>query len=186
MNKNYILLKDKVVVIDDKFKLSSRVNSTTIKEELVNENMIEYLTNYLNGIRTDLKNRSAFLRSYLPKVGISIFGIPSLCYLIGYFNGDITNLDTFLTILIIAVGEGIVTISGHNIKIENNKLRILREIIIEELKLERSNQYNLYINRELVSFTNDEDIVKTIEADYLVERKDKISKELNKRLVKKR
>ena len=62
MNKNYVLLGDKVIVIDDNFKLSERDNSITIKEELTSENIIEYLTNYLKDTKDDLRNRLYFLK----------------------------------------------------------------------------------------------------------------------------
>ena len=83
MNKNYILLGDKVIVIDDKFKLSERDNSITIKEELTSENIIEYLTNYLKDTKDDLRNKIYFLKNYLPLIGTAVFSVPSLCYLAG-------------------------------------------------------------------------------------------------------
>lgn len=186
MNKNYILLGDKVVVIDDNFKLSERDNTTTVKEELICENIVEYLTNYLKITKDDLARKIYFLKKFLPVIGIAIFSVPSLCYLLGYLSQGITDMDTFIVVLIIALGEGVVAISGHNICVDNDRLKLLSEIVEEELEDEKLRQSKLSLERNLVSTISNRDIVNTIDEYYIDSKQKVIEDKLNKRLIKRR
>ena len=183
MNKNYVLLGDKVIVIDDKFKLSERDNSITIKEELTSENIIEYLTNYLNDTKKDLRNKIYFLKNYLPMIGTAVFSVPSLCYLAGYLSTNITDMDTFMVVLLILLGEGVVAISGHNIRVDNDRLKVLEGIISEELDREKIKNNKLRDSRELVSTPTS---VEVINDDYLIDTNKRIEEELSRRLIKRR
>lgn len=183
MNKNYILLGDKVIVIDDKFKLSERDNSITIKEELTSENIIEYLTNYLKDTKDDLRNKIYFLKNYLPLIGTAVFSVPSLCYLAGYLNNNITDMDTFMVVLLILLGEGVVAISGHNIRVDNDRLKVLESIISEKLDKEKIKSDKLRDSRELVSTPTS---VEIINDDYLMDTNKRIEQELERRLIKRR
>ena len=183
MNKNYVLLGDKVIVIDDKFKLSERDNSITIKEELTSENIIEYLTNYLNDTKKDLRNRLYFLKKSLPMIGTMVFSVPSLCYLAGYLNSNITDMDTFMVVLLILLGEGVVAISGHNIRVDNDRLKVLEGIISEELDKEKIRSDKLRDSRELVSTPTS---VEIINDDYFIDTNKRIEGELSRRLIKRR
>lgn len=176
MNKNYILLQDKVLVVDDKFNILIRDNSVSIKEELICENIIEYLYDYLNNTKDDLERNKYFLRRYLPLVGASIFSIPSLCYLSGFLTNNITSMDTFIVILLILLGEGIVAISNHNIKIDNERLSVLENIIIEEIE-------NITKDKEIKN--NSIDTLK-VDSEWVEEINKKLDLELDKRLVKRR
>lgn len=183
MNKNYILLGDKVIVIDDKFKLSERDNSITIKEELTSENIIEYLTNYLKDTKDDLRNKIYFLKNYLPLIGTAVFSVPSLCYLAGYLSNNITDMDTFMVVLLILLGEGVVAISGHNIRVDNDRLKVLESIISEELDKEKIKSDKLRDSRELVSTPTSVEVIKD---DYLIDTNKRIEEELSRRLIKRR
>lgn len=183
MNKNYVLLGDKVVVIDDKFKLSERDNSITIKEELTSENIIEYLTNYLKDTKDDLRSKIYFLKNYLPMIGTAVFSVPSLCYLAGYLNNNTTDIDTFMVVLIIVLVESVVAISGHNIRVDNDRLKVLESIISEELDKEKIKSNKLRDSRELVSTPTS---VEVIRDDYLIDTNKRIEQELSRRLIKRR
>lgn len=183
MNKNYVLLGDKVIVIDDNFKLSERDNSITIKEELTSDNIIEYLTNYLKDTKDDLRNRLYFLKKSLPMIGTAVFSVPSLCYLVGYLSTNTTDIDTFMVVLLILLGEGVVAISGHNIRVDNDRLKVLENIISEELDKEKIKNDKLKDSRELVSTPTS---VEVINDDYLIDTNKKIEEELSRRLIKRR
>ena len=186
MNKNYILLEDKVVVIDDNFKLSERDNTTTIKDELICENIIEYLTNYLKSTKDDLARKIYFLKKCLPTISIATFSVPSFCYLLGYLNQGITGMDTFMVALIIALGEGVVAISGHNICVDNDRLKLLSKIVEEELEGEKLRQSKLSLESNPVSTILNRDIVNTIDEYYIDNKQRVIEDKLNKRLIKRR
>ena len=183
MNKNYVLLGDKVIVIDDNFKLSERDNSITIKEELTSENIIEYLTNYLKDTKDDLRSKICFLKNYLPLIGTAVFSVPSLCYLAGYLTHNTTDIDTFMVVLLILLGEGVVAISGHNIRVDNDRLKVLESIISKELDKEKIKSDKLRDSRELVSTPTS---VEVINDDYLMDTNKRIEEELDRRLIKRR
>ena len=116
-------------------------------------------------------------------IGTAVFSVPSLCYLAGYLTHNITDMDTFMVVLIIVLVESVVAISGHNIRVDNDRLKILEGIISEELDKEKIKNDKLRDSRELVSTPTS---VEVINDDYLIDTNKRIEQELSRRLIKRR
>ena len=116
-------------------------------------------------------------------IGTAVFSVPSLCYLAGYLSTNITDMDTFMVVLLILLGEGVVAISGHNIRVDNDRLKVLEGIISEELDREKIKSDKLKDSRELVSTPASVEVIKD---DYLIDTNKRIEEELSRRLIKRR
>ena len=88
-----------------------------------------------------------------------------------------------MVVLLILLGEGVVAISGHNIRVDNDRLKVLESIISEKLDKEKIKSDKLRDSRELVSTPTS---VEIINDDYLMDNNKRIEQELSRRLIKRR
>ena len=88
-----------------------------------------------------------------------------------------------MVVLLILLGEGVVAISGHNIRVDNDRLKVLESIISEKLDKEKIKIDKLRDSRELVSTPTS---VEIINDDYLMDTNKRIEQELSRRLIKRR